>query len=121
MQSFGDFDERVPVFKFDSNGKGGQISNIRPSSYRRDAQQEVRDHGQKGRIGVVAVNQYGERKHLTYLQKARMIDLFATGQLTVVEHWVDHQVDAMMGLTGFDTELEGHGNNSIYQMPSLGS
>lgn len=121
MQSFGDFDERVPVFKFDSDGKKGTISNIRPSSYRRDAQREVDNVGSRGRIGVIAVNQYGERKHLTYLQKARMVDLFETGQLTIVDHWVDNRVNSMMGMTGFDTEMEGRGDHSMYQMPSYGN
>ena len=109
-----DFGETVPIYKF---GDDRTISNIRPTIYFRKAQALVKEHGSKGRIGYIVENRHGNRKPMTFKQAERMGSLFDRKELTVVDWWTPYGVDAMMGLTGCDSEMEGNNKQGMYVMP----
>lgn len=103
-------DERVPVYKFNDDGK---VQNIRPTIYHRESQAMVDKHGAQGIIGYTVRNQFGDVKPMTFKQHARLKDLFERRFLEIVDYWRVHHVPPEYGMTGYDTECINSGILSL--------
>ena len=101
-----DFKETVPVYRYNEDGT---VSNVRPSIFHRQAQQDVAKHGSRNRVGYLVKNQYGDIKPMEFKKARRMVDLFERKFLEIVDYWTVPYVPAEYGLTGCDTECEGSG------------
>lgn len=95
-----DFDERLPVYQYTEHG----VQNVRPSSFFREAKQDMEQYGNRDIIGYVVRNLHGENRLMTFLQARRMQDLFQRNLLTIVDYWRESYMPKEYALAGCDTE-----------------